>query len=211
MDRVWKVHYFWCIFDYFYPFPFFSPPLPGNAISLIRPEFCQRRGYCNSSRRKVIVSEAWSFALSLSFSFIVLLLVLSSFACLCSCPFVTPSATEVPHCSHFEDLFESEGINSFCMWGESRGSSSAPAYDHRPLNVSRTSHFFTPLFVLQQVPICTRSLGFLQRQKCLYFWVLSCYRHWNAFMSWLQPRLINKQKAQTDQEDCLFELTPSEM
>lgn len=83
MDRVWKVHYFWCIFDYFYPFPFFLPPAPppphsGNAISLIRPEFCQRRGYCNSSRRKVIVSEARSFSSPSPFSY-------CSFACSLLC------------------------------------------------------------------------------------------------------------------------------
>lgn len=92
---------------------------------MIRPEFCQTRGYCNSSRGKVIVSEARSFSLFLSF---FLLFVLPHVAPLCPWPFVSPSvclsaarscrdwdafASGAGVVPRFKDLFEIEGVKGF--------------------------------------------------------------------------------------------------
>lgn len=69
----------------FLPFPFFS----GNAISLIRLEFCQRHGYCNSSGITFYRQESHCFwnkefsalSLSLFFSSFTLFLPFFPFVC----------------------------------------------------------------------------------------------------------------------------------
>lgn len=121
----------------FLPFPFFS----GNAISPIRPEFCQRRGYCNSSGIAFYRQEShcfWnkeflffssSFTLSLRFLCVHLSVFvhrLCDFVCLSVSSLETFSfglvpwmpqqaATIVPHRSKFKDLFKvNESIVLIC-------------------------------------------------------------------------------------------------
>lgn len=123
----------------FLPFPFFS----GNAISLIRPEFCQRHGYCNSSGIAFYRQESHCFwNKEFSVFFIALLLFFSLFSFFLSvsvffhslCDFVRLSvssletfsfglvpwmpqqtATIVPHRNNFKDLFKvNESIVLIC-------------------------------------------------------------------------------------------------
>lgn len=117
---------------------------PGNAISLIRPEFCQRHGYCNSSGFAFYRQEShcfWNKEYSFFFFFFstALLLFFSLFfVCLCSQPLwfcrsiclqlgdilIWTGALDAPIDCHdgssskqFQGPLQSEWINSAHMWG----------------------------------------------------------------------------------------------
>lgn len=117
---------------------------PGNAIRLIRPEFCQRHGYCNSSGIAFYRQESHCFwNKEFCFFFIALLLFFSLFSFFCLSVFfsqplwfclsiclqlgdilIWTGALDAPIDCHnsssskqFQGPLQSEWINSAHMWG----------------------------------------------------------------------------------------------